>query len=144
MIKGIDYTGVNITFFCHDGVGKYLMHKRTDKCRDEYWRWDFGGGGVRHGETLEAALIREVQEEYMSNPIKSVFLGFRELFREHEGKSTHWLAFDYKVLLDPKTVSIGEPHKMAEIGWFALDALPDPIHSAIPTALEKNRIHLFT
>ena len=26
MIKGIDYTGVTITFYCHDGEGNYLFH----------------------------------------------------------------------------------------------------------------------
>jgi 8-oxo-dGTP diphosphatase len=142
MIKGIDYTGMGITFFCHDGSGKYVLHKRTNKCRDEHGCWDFGGGGVKHGETLEQALFREVVEEYTTPPIKYAHIGFRELHRMHEDKKTHWIMFDFKVLVDPKSVAIGEPEKSSGLGWFTLDSLPSPLHSAITNALEKNKAFL--
>lgn len=42
MVKGIDYIGITCIFFCHDGNGKILMHKRSKNCRDEIGNWDIG------------------------------------------------------------------------------------------------------
>jgi len=33
--KGIDFTGVSIVYFCHDGKGNFLMQKRSQQARDE-------------------------------------------------------------------------------------------------------------
>ncbi len=52
MKKGIDYIGVTCVFYCHDGKGKLLLHKRSENCRDEKGRWDCGGGAMELGETL--------------------------------------------------------------------------------------------
>lgn len=137
MQKGVDYIGVMVTFFCHDGEGNYLFHKRSEKCRDEHNCWDFGGGGVKFGETLPQALEREVGEEYGVVPQKVEFLGFDELHREHEGSRTHWIAFRYRVLIERENVVNGEPEKHSELGWYSLDSLPIPLHSAIPKELEE-------
>jgi hypothetical protein len=32
---------------------------------------------------------------------------------------------DFKVLVDPGKVAIGEPHKFSDLKWFTLDKLPD-------------------
>ncbi|MBI4086398.1 NUDIX hydrolase [Candidatus Kaiserbacteria bacterium] len=119
-------------YICHDGKGNILMHKRTERCRDEHGCWDCGGGGVKLGEKIEDALVREVKEEYLVEPLEYALLGHRELFREHAGQPTHWIAFDFKVLVDPERVGIGEPDKASDIGWFPFRNLPDPLHSAIP------------
>lgn len=133
MIKGIDYPGVSVSFYCHDGNGKYLFHKRGAGCRDEHGRWDNGGGGLKFGEKIEDALIREIKEEYCTDILEKEFLGVREAHREHEGKPTHWVVIFYKVLVDPKTIAIGEPDKCEELGWFTLDNLPEPLHSMVPS-----------
>lgn len=57
MKKGIDYIGVTVSFYCHDGAGNFVLHKRNHNCRDEHGCWDFGGGGLKHGETLEDAFV---------------------------------------------------------------------------------------
>lgn len=139
MIKGVDYTGVTVTFLCHDGKGEYVFHKRSNKCRDEHGMWDHGGGGLRFGETLEVALYREVEEEYGTKPISHEFMGFDEIMRVHEGKKTHWIAFRFKVLVEREKVINGEPEKIDEIGWFTLDVLPSPLHSVVPSVLAKYR-----
>ncbi len=61
--RGEDYIGVTCVFFCHDGNGRFLLHKRSEKCRDEQGRWDCGGGSMEHGETFEQAVCRESGEE---------------------------------------------------------------------------------
>ena len=137
MRKGIDFTGVMVTFFCHDGEGNYVFHKRSEKCRDEHGRWDFGGGGLKFNEKLLDAVNREVMEEYGTKPKKIEFIGFDELQREHEDSPTHWLAFRYRVLVNKNEVINAEPEKHSELGWYKLDNLPAPLHSAIPKELEE-------
>ncbi len=137
MVKGIDYTGVTVTFLCHDGQGNYVLHKRSVNARDEHGCWDCGGGGVKFSERIEDALIREMAEEYGVRPLEYSFLGFDEAMREHDGKPTHWLAFRYKVLVMRDQVCNNEPEKIDEIGWFTLDALPEPLHSMMLPLLKK-------
>lgn len=137
MIKGIDYTGICITFYCHDGEGNYLFHKRSEKCRDEHGCWDCGGGGLKVGERLLDGVKREVAEEFATQPREIEFLGFDEVFREHEGEHTHWLAFRYKVLINKEEVKNNEPEKHSELGWFTISNPPSPLHSQIPKELEE-------
>jgi ADP-ribose pyrophosphatase YjhB (NUDIX family) len=136
MKKGLDYIGVSVVYFCHDGKGNFLMQKRSKNCRDEHGRFDIGGGGVEFGVPLEENLRKEIKEEYGTDVIKSEFLGFRDVHRKSDGKPTHWVALDFKVLIDPAKVKNGEPHKFDEVGWFTFDTLPDPTHSQLPEFLK--------
>jgi len=137
MNKSIDYTGITIIFFCHDGHGHYLLNKRSKNCRDEHGRWDCGGGALDFGNKVEDTLRKEIKEEYDADILEHEFLGFRDVHRIHEGKKTHWVALDFRVLLNRDQVKNGEPHKFDEIGWFKLNDLPEPLHSQFPNALEK-------
>lgn len=136
MKKGEEYTGVTIVYLCHDGKGNFLLNKRSKQCRDEHGTWDPGGGGLEFNDTVDDTLRKELLEEYCTKPIRAEFLGFRDVHRTHEGHPTHWIALDFKVLVDRATVKNGEPHKFDEIGWFKLDALPLPLHSQFPFFLE--------
>src|SRR3989338_1525330 len=60
-----------------------------------------------------------------------------DVFRNLNGKNTHWINMTFLVLVDRSKVINGEPHKFDEIGWFALDKLPIPRHSVVPIVLEK-------
>jgi 8-oxo-dGTP pyrophosphatase MutT (NUDIX family) len=142
--KGVDFTGVSVIYLCHDGQGKFVMAKRSNKSRDEFGRWDCGGGGLEFGDTIEETLRREIKEEYDADVLGFEFLGFRDVHRlappaagEHEGLKTHWVALDFKVLVDPKQVKINEPHKFDDLGWFDLNSLPSPMHSQHEYFFEK-------
>lgn len=139
MKKGIDFPAIAVVFACHDGQGRYLFNKRSAACRDEHGTWDPGGGGVDFGDTIEETLRKEIKEEYCADALEIGFLGYRDLFREHSGVRTHWVAIEFKVLVDPAQVQNGEPHKFEEIGWFTLDNLPEPLHSQYPDFLQKYR-----
>jgi len=138
MQKGVDYVAVGVVFFCHDGKGNVLLCKRGINCRDEHGNWDIGGGGIEFGDTALDTLKKEIKEEYNTDVLDYEFLGYRDdVYREHNGKKIHWVALDFKVLVDPTTVKNGEPHKLDEVKWFTLDTLPTPLHSQMPVFLEK-------
>lgn len=137
MQKGIDYIGITVSYMCHDGNGNFVMSKRGQNCRDERGTWDFGGGGIDFGDTAEQTLLKELKEEYCVDPINYEFLGYYDLFREHEGKKTHWLALNFLVLVDPSQVQNGEPHKFDEVRWVRLDNLPQPLHPAMNLFIDK-------
>lgn len=137
MKPGIDSIGVSVVFFCHDGNGNFLLNKRSKNCRDEHGCWDPGGGGLEFGEDVIATLKREIAEEYCTDLLSYEFLGFRNVIRKQSGLETHWVALDFKVLVDRETVKNGEPHKLEEIGWFKVSEFPEPLHSQFPAALKK-------
>lgn len=140
--KGIDHTGVTVVYFCHDGKGNFIMSKRSDNTRDEHGRWDIGGGGLEFNDTVENTLRKEIQEEYCTDVLSHEFLGFRDVHRAIEGKPSHWIALDFKVLIDPKKVKNGEPHKFDEVKFFRLNTLPSPVHSQFPEFLRLYKANL--
>jgi 8-oxo-dGTP pyrophosphatase MutT (NUDIX family) len=142
LAKGIDCIGVTVSFLCHDGQGNVLLNLRSVNCRDEHGRWDGGGGSMEFGDSAEATLKREIKEEYGADLLQFDFLGYRDIFREHNGVQTHWLSLDFKVLIDPAQVKNGEPHKFDDLRWFPLTQLPTPLHSQFPLFMKKYGSHL--
>lgn len=126
---GLDFVGVTTPFYCTDGNGNFLFHKRSENCRDEQGRWDPGAGKVDFGVSLEENVLREISEEYGCAGKIMERLPAHDIFRENDGKKTHWIAIPFFVLVDPKEVRNNEPEKIDEIGWFRLSALPEPLHS---------------
>lgn len=118
------------------------MVKRSKNARDEHGRWDICGGGLELGDTVEHRLKTEIKEEFCADAINCEFLGVRDIHRVQNGVPTYWIGLDFKVLVDPSQVKIGEPHKFDEIGWFTLDNVPQPTHSQWPKFFEKNKDRL--
>ncbi|TAL48892.1 NUDIX hydrolase [Patescibacteria group bacterium] len=127
--EGIDFIGVAVVFLCHDGKGNFLFAKRGKKCRDENGRWNMGSGALEFGERAVSRLKKEVQEEYNSPVLSHTALGWRELHRVHNHRKTHWMGLDFLVRVDRRKVKNNEPHKLDEVQWFRLNALPRPMHS---------------
>jgi 8-oxo-dGTP diphosphatase len=131
MKKGIEYTGVSIVYLCHNGDGLYLFQKRSKQCRDEHNKWDIGGGALEAHDFVEDTLKKEIAEEYCTDVLEYLFLGYRDVHRKHNGEKTHWIALDFFVKVDAKKVQNGEPHKFSEIGWFSKKEIPHPLHSQL-------------
>lgn len=144
MQKGIDYIGIAVAFFCHDGKGNVLMSKRSENARDEHGKWDIGAGGIELGQTVEETLAKEIKEEYCAEIIKAEFMGYRTVFREHNSQKTHWIMFDFKVQIDPAQAKNGEPHKFDDLRWFPSNAMPqsEEMHSQIPNFIRVNQKYL--
>ena len=131
MKPGVDYIGVACIFYCHDGKGNFLLHKRSKNCKDEQLTWDCGGGAMEFGESMEEAVRREVMEEYCVEIKKLQFVKADNVLRKNGDQKTHWLALVFACLVDPKRVKNGEPTKIDEVGWFTPDKFPHPQHSKL-------------
>jgi ADP-ribose pyrophosphatase YjhB (NUDIX family) len=135
--RGIDDIGIGTLFICHDGKGNILMQKRSDNRKTDPSAWDVGAGTLEWGLSLGENVRREVKEEYCADVLAIEFLGYREIIDDLNWKKQHWICFDYKVLVNPKTVAIGEPDKVTEIGWFTKDKLPSPLHALEEIVFKK-------
>lgn len=120
---------VSCVFVCHDGTGRILLARRSAGARDEPGTWDTGAGALEHGESFEAAVAREVREEYAADALAIKAIGVRNILRG--SPVSHWVAVVFAVELDPLRVAIGEPHKFDALDWFAPDRLPHPQHSQL-------------
>lgn len=135
--RGIDHIGVTVTSVIHDGHGNLLMMKRGPSARDERGKWDICGGALEFGESIDDAIRREVMEELCAEAQDIVFLHAGDAHRlNHEGDSTHWIWLLHAVKVDPRSVKIGEPHKISEINWFTSKTLPEPLHSQFHKAFD--------
>ncbi len=135
MIPGIDYTGIGVSFLCHDGAGNILLSQRSERCRDEHHCWEAGGGKLEYGEDPREAVLREIREEYGVEGIIDRALPAVSLTREHQGKPTHWITLPFVVRVPREGVKNGEPEFISELGWFSLDALPQPLHTGFAATM---------
>lgn len=135
--RGVDHIGVSVASIIHDGSGKILLMKRGPKARDENGRWDVCGGAIEFGESIEDAIVREVTEELVAQPLDIEFLNIYDAHRQHGDTKTHWVTLVHAVKVDPTKVKIGEPHKIVEIGWFTTKNLPTPLHSQMDKTLKQ-------
>jgi 8-oxo-dGTP diphosphatase len=127
--RGFDHIGVGAGALVHDGQGHLLLQKRGPQARDEHGHWDLCGGAIEFGDTIEDTIRKELAEELCTEPLALEFLTVYDAHRHLDGRQSHWVSIVYAVQVDPATVSIGEPHKIAELGWFTSKTLPEPLHS---------------
>lgn len=138
---GKDYTGISTSFYCHDGNGLFVMHKRSNKCRDEQGAWDFGGGRLEFGEDPKEGVLREVYEEYGVTGKIIKQLPAHSIIRNHQGTKTHWLTIPFLIKVDISKIINADPEKIAEIEFFNLDQLPQPLHQGAKLTLNKFKKH---
>ena len=122
MKKGIDHIGIFASAIMHDGKGNILYRRRGPGARDEIGKWDIGAGGsLEFGETIEECLERELKEEVGVEILEKEYLGMRQVFRNLDGKDTHWLGFYYKCLIDPSKARISEDEECDAMEWAAFN-----------------------
>ena len=127
MIKWIDYPGLTTWAIIYKPSKGILLIHRTDQCRDERWTRDLIGWGVDFWDTTLVTIKKEIKEEVDLNirDDQVIFLGLREQFRKHNGKSTHWIGFYYFITLDEnQEETIMELHKFDDSKYFPLHELP--------------------
>ena len=109
--------------------GRILLLKRVKA--PEAGCWSLAGGKVDAGEPWRDAVVREVEEEVGIRLTETRLLCVVDLMADGQ----HWVS---PVLLatafegEPRNV---EPEKHSGMDWFALDALPSPLASAVVQAV---------
>ena len=94
-----------------DDAGNYLLAKRPEgKCLGGFW--EFPGGKLEQGEKIEAALIRELQEELL---IQTEVFEILEKVEHHDEK------FSIRLIPCRARILSGIPTALehSELGWFS-------------------------
>ncbi len=119
---GVDYIGIFAAAICFDAEGNFLMGKRGGQARDRHGEWEFPGGGVEIGESIEAALTRELREECGTEPTRLQ----QVLVKEFIERGMHYCGFYYAAEIDRDAVYVAEP-VYDEFAWFTLETVPDTV-----------------
>ena len=122
MKRGIDYIGVGVGAIIVDNRGRLFLARRSIKAKNEGGLWEFPGGSVELGETMAAALRREMREEFGIEITVGGLLDVVDHILIEEGQ--HWVSPTYRCTITAGEPHIMEPEKCAEIGWFPPDAVP--------------------
>ena len=127
---GLDFPGLGVGLaILRDG--KLLLCRRMKA--PEAGHWNIVGGKVDHMERAEIAARREAEEEtgLSIGPIR--YLGLTEQLIEADRQ--HWISLLYVTDDTTGDPQLTEPDKLSEIGWFDLDALPQPLSVFTQTVL---------
>lgn len=124
--KGIDFIGVSAGAMIFNRKGELFLSKRSRKTTNEHGYWETPGGSVKFGETLTAAVKREIQEEYgVDLVIIDQFPAADHIIPQDK---QHWVATTFLAKLKKNQIpKIMEPEKCEAIGWFPLSKLPSPL-----------------
>ncbi|MFB6193238.1 MAG: NUDIX domain-containing protein [Candidatus Nanohaloarchaea archaeon] len=136
---GKDHVGVSTPFYCVNKKGEILFQLRGEKTRDESGRWDPGSGELEKGLTLKENVKKEVKEELNAECEIIDRLPSHGIFREHEGRETHWVVAPFFVKVDPGDVEINEPEKIEKLKWASLGGFPQPLHTGFRETFERYR-----
>lgn len=136
MKKGIDYIGVGVGAVILDENGAVFLALRGREARNERHKWEFPGGSVEFGETLEQALVREIREEYDMTVAVQQLLDVVDHIIPMEKQ--HWVSPTFLCRLTGGAPKIMEPHKCERIGWFGMNEIPEAdLTSASKKSLES-------
>ncbi|OCP18983.1 MULTISPECIES: NUDIX domain-containing protein [unclassified Ensifer] len=119
---GIDFPGLG----CGLAIirdGKLLLCKRLKA--PEAGHWNIVGGKVDHMERSELAARREAEEESGLSIRSTRFLCLSEQLIEADRQ--HWISMIYVTDDFSGEPQLTEPDKLSDIGWYDLDALPQPL-----------------
>lgn len=126
MKKGLDYIGVSAGAIIFNENGEVFLAKRSQNAKNEKGHWETPGGAVEFGETLAQAAAREIKEEYGAE----IEIVEQWPAADHiiPAEKQHWVATTFLAKFKPgQQPRIMEPEKCDAIGWFKLDALPQPL-----------------
>ena len=127
---GKDFIGVGVgAVILRDDKILLLLRSRPP----EAGSWNIPGGKVEFGETIEAALIREVKEEIGVDSEVIALLGATNHILPEE--KIHWLSPPFLVKIHGEPIN-NEPDKHTEMKWFDVDNLPENLTMTTSKALD--------
>lgn len=113
--------------------GRTLLAKR--KGSHASGTWGSFGGHVEFNESPVDAVKREAMEE-LGIEITDVEFAMCADMRKY-GK--HYIDISFIAKIASGEPRICEPDKVEELGWFSLDALPEPLFEPVRMVLEAER-----
>ncbi len=113
-----------------DGAGRMLLARRLTE--PEAGCFGLLGGKIEPGEAARNAILREIAEEIGVSLELQGFLCAVDLILPG---GTHWVSVVERARIVSGTPQIREPEKLADLGWFARDALPQPLTQAAIAAI---------
>lgn len=120
---GVDFPGVGCGLVIQRADGRVLLCKRLKA--PEAGFWNIVGGKVDLMERSIDAARREAEEESGLKIGAVDFLCLAEEIIAADGQ--HWVSLIYVTRDFTGEPSLTEPDKLSDIGWFALDDLPQPL-----------------
>ncbi|UCR88046.1 NUDIX hydrolase [Mycetocola spongiae] len=99
--------------------------------------WGLPGGKIDFGETVAAAIAREVEEELDIRLGATTLLCVVDQIDAEAGE--HWIAPVHLAESFAGEPRLVEPQKHSDLGWFALDRLPAPLTEATIQAVAALR-----
>lgn len=97
--------------------------------------WSTPGGHLDFGETLEGCAAREANEEVGVDVVDIRFRAVTNDLFEETGRHYVTVWFEGKTTGEP---FIAAEKEVDEIGWFAWDALPQPLFLPLENLVNKN------
>lgn len=123
MRPGVDFPGVGCGLVIQRADGRVLLCKRLKAPQAGFW--NIVGGKVDLMERSIDAARREAEEESGLTIGAVDFLCLVEEIIPADGQ--HWVSLIYVTRDFTGEPRLTEPDKLSEIGWFALDDLPQPL-----------------
>lgn len=128
------------TALVHDDAGRILLGRRVDS-----QRWDLPSGIPEPGERLSAAVAREVLEEtgvhVEVEALVAVFTPAPVTYPNGDVSAYVDHLFRCRFVAGQARVADDES---LDVGWFAVDALPEPLGPRVPQLLERAAEHAAT
>jgi 8-oxo-dGTP diphosphatase len=96
--------------------------------------WSTPGGHLEYGESPEECAVRETKEETGVDIANVRALGYTNDLFEISGLHyiTLWMAGEY----ESGEAVVAAPYEASQVGWYAWDALPDPLFLPLKQLLQ--------
>lgn len=133
MNKGKDYIGVGVGAVVINSENEVLLLLR--KKDPERGCWSIPGGTVEYGESVEEALIRELEEE-LSIEVEIVGL-LRVTNHILKEGPTHWVSPAFLVRHISGSPCNMEPDYHEDMRWYPIHSLPSNITMTASLALKS-------
>jgi 8-oxo-dGTP diphosphatase len=118
---------VGVGAIVRNAAGQIFLARRGLLARNEQGMWACPGGAVEVGEQLATAIRREYREEFGMSIRPLAQLGAFDHLVLDGPEAEHWVSVAFDALHVAGEPCIREPGKCSGCGWFALEALPEPL-----------------
>lgn len=123
--------GVRAVLLDQDDRVALVRHTYTD-------HWYLPGGGVKKGEGVKAALLRELEEEVAVTRLTiERILGVYD--SRHEGKDDHIVIFVARTASEADILRCADRMEIEKADWFSLDQLPGSMSAGTARRIAEYR-----